>query len=297
MHRNQVLIFSTNSIWVAKYEGLPTVYGFEPLYAKIGCGYHYSAVTVGEECYFISTDGVYRMNSFQLSRVSDPIWDLLRADIRTLSEIPAIVDTQKTLIYWKVGAKSYVYNYDEQRWAIYDFTFANALLYIPGTLSRSSVIDAVSGLVDSYSSTIIDAGINTVGITQTQYLAGTANLYQEEAGTVEARNVTVETPYFFLDSVWHEKELRQIRLAHTTAGSVPITCTVSMKDSVNGTVRTETSTLLTDANFVNESLFHTRNVKVGKLISIKFTYTNSSTNYVSALIGVSLDLYNGKSTK
>lgn len=297
MHRNQVVIFTTKSIWIAKYEGLPTVYGFEPLYSNLGCGYHYSVARVNENLYFIGTDGVYKLNSFQLTDIGAPVWNSLKEDLRLLTEAPSVVLEIDKLVYWLVGNKTYVYNYQEDRWAIYDFRFLNCSLTIPGTLARTTVIDAVNGTIDSYNTTVIDSGVNTRSIIQTNYTGVGSSIFSVGDGVVQNHSVTIETPFVYFDSLWSEKEIKRIRLVHNSVGSPVITLTVVVKDSLNGTPRSELATLITDANFVNESIFQLRNIKVGKLISFKLTYNNTSADYVKSFIGMSLDLRDGRAEK
>lgn len=291
LHRNQVLIFTYNSIWTAHYEGLPGVYNFSPLYGGVGCSYHYSVLRVQDMVYFISTSGVYKIDSFQLVEVGAQIWPSLSADLAMQEEVHASVDEIRKLIYWNVGSKTYVFNYVENRWAVYNFNYCGALITLPGNLKSTAVIDEITVPFSSLSSTKIDAGYGSAPLALAQQLisrSGEVLALNTTNGTIRSYHVTIDLPPAFIDSIWSEKELTSAKLLYKRVGAPAVTLTAKMQDSLTDTIVSESVTL-NQTSHADESQFFTRNVKVGKLLGLTISYQNYPTNYVTQLIGLSLN--------
>lgn len=293
LHRNQVLIFTYNSIWTANYEGLPGVYAFSPLYGGVGNSYHYAVIRVQDRVYFISSSGVYKIDSFQLVEVGAEIWPLLRVDIQGQVNIMASVDERKKLIYWNVGSKTYVYNYEENRWAVYNYIFCTALLSIPGSLRTTEVINNINVTYTSLPSLAIDAGYNTQ-LLPVRPLIGTNNqIYQVGVGSPPAYTTTIELPSMFKDSVWVEKELTEVKLMYTKTLNPTVMLHTSYQDSFSDAVTTESKAIESGANFIDEAIFKVRQRRVAKLLGIKLVITNTTTDYVNSIAGLSLRFTDG----
>lgn len=290
LHRNQVLIFTYNSIWTANYEGLPGVYGFSPLFTGVGNSYHYSCAKVQDKVYFISTSGIYKIDSFQLIPIGQEIWNSLKVDLQGLVDVPSVVDERRKLIYWNVGSKSYVFNYEENRWAVYSFVFCTALVTFPGQLSTTDVIDNILVAYTALTGVTFNQGYNTLLISLPQMLARAGVIYQPDAGTLPSHTVTIDLPPFFLDSLWVEKELLEVKLVYKIgAGAPPVTLTTSYQDSLSGPVKSTDSKLMeTVTDFAGEAVFKVKSNRVGKLIKMSITYPNTATDYVRQIVGLSL---------
>lgn len=288
LHRNQVLIFTYNSVWTANYEGLPGVYAFSPLYGGVGNAYHHSVIRVQDRVYFISASGVYKIDSFQLVEVGSEIWPLLRVDLQGLVDVVASVDERKKLLYWVVGAKTYVFNYEENRWAVYSYVFCSSLLSVPGSLKSTEVINNINVTYASLPSTAIDSGYGTQQL-PTKQLIGTGNqIYLLGAGAQQTYTTTVELPALFKDSLWTEKELSEVKLMYTKTLNPVVSLTTSYQDSMSDTLVTETKGIETGSSMADEAVFKVRKNRTAKLLSLKLTINNTPTDFVSQLVGLSL---------
>lgn len=288
LHRNQVLIFTHNSVWTANYEGLPGVYAFSPLYGGVGNSYHHSVIRVQDRIYFFSASGVYKIDSFQLVEVGSEIWPVLRNDLQGIENAPASVDERKKLIYWVVGSKTYVYNYEENRWAVHNFVFCTGILTIPGVLRSTEVIDNINVTYASLSALPINSGYGTQTLPTKQLIAKSNQIHLLGAGSVYNHTVTVELPAFFLASLWEEKEISEVKLMYAKTGNPVVTLTTSYQDSFSDTITSDTKAIEATSNLADEAVFKIRRNRVGKLIGLKLTVTNTSTDYASQLIGLAL---------
>ena len=293
LHHNTVLIFSSRSVWMASYEGLPKIYSFSPLFSDTGCAYHYSCVSVGDVTYFIAKHGVYKIENYQLVEVGGDIWPTLRTALVGQTEVYATADEEHKLIYWNVGSNTYVYNYDEKRWAVYNFTYTTALLHIPGSIRRTKVIDDCSEIIDSVS-TIIDDGLGTSSASQLDFLARGNFLYQPDTGTAQTYACKLTLPFAFFGDLWSEKEVNEVKLIFEQVGTPTISLTTKYKDSHSDTEKTETSTL---SSFTDEAVFKLRNVRAAKLMAFELNFNQTSTNYVTRLIGLSVRIQNDEPEK
>lgn len=288
LHRNQVLIFTPKSIWTANYEGLPGVYSFSPLYGGVGCAYHESVIRVQDRVYFISATGVYKIDSFQLVEVGTEIWNSLRDDLVGQETVLAYSDELRKLLYWNVGSKTYVFNYEENRWAVYDFTFASAFVSFPGTIKSTATIDEITVTYASLPSTSIDSGYNTQSLTSGQMMSRGGTSYQVGSGSTVAHTVTVKLPAGYFNSLWSEKELSEVKLVYTKQGNPVVNLTTEYQDSFSDTKVSQTASIETVPNHADEAVFKVRNTRVAKLLSLSITYNNTSTDYVRQLVGLSL---------
>lgn len=288
LHRNQVLIFTSNSVWTANYEGLPGVYAFSPLYGGVGNSYHHAVTRVQDRVYFISSSGVYKIDSFQLVEIGSEIWPLLRNDLQGVTNVIASVDERKKLIYWNVGTKTYVFNYDENRWAVYNFTFCSALLSIPGTLRTTEVINNINVTYASLSALAIDSGYNTQTL-PTRPLIGTGNqIYLLGVGTTSNYTATIELPAMFKDSLWVEKELSEVKLMYTKVGAPNVALTTAYQDSLSDASTSDYKLIESVANQADEAVFKVHRNRVAKLLKLTLSVTNTSTDYATQLVGLSL---------
>jgi hypothetical protein len=258
------------------------------LYSGQGCAYHYSAVRVQELVFFISDNGVYKLDSFQLVNVGEAIWDFIRPLLVGKSTVQGMVDERSKLVYWNIGSITVVYNYDKDTWATCSFNYATALKTVPGTLYSSDNIDDVNLNIDTVD-IIIDAGVNSAVITQSAYLAFGSQVYAFGSGSVISHTATVVLPATYVDSVWIEKEISEVKLLIKKVGAPVINLLISGQDGSSG------STLIagpfpmdTSANFVNEAVFKVRNISVGKLVTLTFIATNTATDYVESWSGASV---------
>lgn len=297
LHRNQVLIFTPKSIWTANYEGLPGVYSFSPLYGGVGCAYHESAIRVQDRVYFISASGVYKIDSFQLVEVGSEIWNSLRDDLVGQETVLAYSDELRKLLYWNVGTKTYVLNYEENRWAVYNFNFASALVSFPGLIKSTATIDEITVSYASLTSLAIDSGYNTQALTSGQMLARGGSAYQMGSGAVQTHSVQVKLPAGYFSSLWKEKELSEVKLVYTKQGNPVVTLTTEYQDSFSDTKSSQSANIETVAHLADEAVFKVRHTRVAKLLWITVSFTNSATDYVRQLVGLSLRFSDGEADR
>ena len=308
-HRNSLLIFTHNSVWVGTYEGLPRIYTFDILTRGVGNSYHYAACSVRDVAYFMHKTGVYKVDSFQIVDISQEIKNLISEFVQGSSEVHAAVDESRSLIYWNVlgddgkPVRSLIYNYVESRWLMSVDNVPATFCHLPTYVQSARVIDNWTESFDSVSD-LIDNALGTTGLRTSALFSHGANLFEPAAmegvlGSQDfySRQLRATSVFMFYELLWREKEVDEIKLLHSAEGKPNFQLTIRSKSSVNGTESTTTSGMIYEQKLANESRFETRKNSVGKMVSFSLTCTQSATNYVKALIGLSPKFKHGIAVK
>lgn len=298
-HRNQVVIFTPNSIWTARYVGLPNVYQFEPLYQGIGCTHHYSAIRVLDKIFFIAADGVYKLDSFQASPIGNQIWYTMQEDLKGVNQAPACVDYSRKLIFWSIGTKTYVYSYDEDRWTVIpEASYASDMLHIfDGNISKP--IDYYNTTFPNNTPQIIDVGIDNYNVKGKTFVASGNSVYafDESPNFVDTYVTKVELPPNLVTSLWTEKDLTSVKLLWKTVGNPAVSLEVNSSDSLNDPGYNAPGVALSEGTLADESIFNLRNTRQGKLLKFTLNITSTNTDYFTNLIGISFRYNDAKASR
>lgn len=295
-HRNQVVIFSANSIWTARYVGLPTVYQFEPAYSTVGCTHHYSAVEVYDRIYFIGIDDVYVMDSFQIKGIKCAVWPEFSLELKKVSSAPATYDKERGIIYWNTGEKTFVYSVEENRWTTMDRPYVNDVLSIPrGIAARPIDGYPLPPVIDDYPQTI-ESSIDGVSISTYSFHAAGSFVYEasDGAGATVYDSILVLPPCFFGDQ-WSEKDLTEVLLNWKKVGDPEVFLSVNGSEEISpGRLSPEREA---DHEFFPETIFKVRNTNYGKFLQFTLRIRNNEQNYFTNLIGLSVRYNDAKAKR
>lgn len=294
-HRNQVVIFTFNSIWIASYEGLPTVYGFQPLYSGLGNSHHGAVVSVKDVIYFVGNDCVYKMDSFQVSKVGEPIWDSMEPVLFT-GQVHAAVDEKRGLIIWSVGSTSFVYSYLEDRWTTCDFFYGSAIINMPFNVKSVLPISSMNVTYASLSALAYDEGYGAVTVSSPTFISDGTKVKRYGIGTLKTLTCSVTLPFAVFDSVWNEKEVSRVRLVADRVGTPVINIITSYRDSMVSATVSETTALSTQS-FDKEQVFNIRNTRNAKLHGFKIEFQNTQANHVPRLVALSAEVIENEPEK
>lgn len=140
-----VWLLCEEAIMRMHYIGTPWIYQFENAINGKGCAFSKSVVSVDGVTYFLDDDGFYSFQKGQLKpvglgKVNDTFFKMF--DTANASRMTAVVDPNKTLIYWTFVSVSstnaepdtvFAYNYVTGDWTIIEATVP--FLYPAKTLS------------------------------------------------------------------------------------------------------------------------------------------------------------------
>lgn len=101
-----------------------------------------------------------------------------------------------------------------------------------------------------------------------------------------ARIITIETGEIYMESLNVVKEINKITLQYSGAGTPSVTIQLGRRKS-----RMEAVTWSDPISpgYVDRPIFYCRNVGVGKLIRLRINISNTDTNFIAELTGLSFD--------
>ncbi len=308
--RGNNLIYTRSSVWIARYNPLPTGYKFDPLYTDVGCAYHGSQVSVREKDYFIGSDNIYMIDGLQLVEIGDEIWDFFKQECTTNPSTGFIrtrVNKQEHTIAWifdsalgdpsapGAGYWSIVYNYKENKWSDRDPMGVFASIYFPYPLRGFTPIDDVSSIIDSApnDTNLIDGDWQyPVGIFSEMHGGYDGRIFNDNLSRLRTGGLPllcqIETYEFFAESLFNEKEFDVLCLHYAGEGRPNIKLFIGTRNNRLAPIVYSSAVEAWD-QLEGETVFHFRNKGVGKLVRFKFSWENTATNYVTELTNLSLN--------
>lgn len=146
------LIFTTADVWIARYQGLPTVYGFYKAGADCGIVSKGAAVALDSRCVWMGPDGFYIYNGYVQSLPSD-VADYVFSNInrQQFSKVSAFHNAGFNEVWWFYPSGSSnendsyaVWNYQRNLW--YFGSLERTCGVVPGVFTYPVCIDASGGV-------------------------------------------------------------------------------------------------------------------------------------------------------
>jgi len=294
------IIYTHGGIWAGSYAN--GKFSFNPLYSDFGNLFHGAVVQLREVDYFIGEDNIYSLDGTVISTIGDAIWSFFVSDcnfdsVNTL--IRTKVDKQESEIAWIYPKKgggywSIVYNYKEQKWSDRDpdglVSSMNALYKLYGIYTINDITNTINSMSDP-TQTIngewqyVDCGYSKLSITiDGKVLDDSIRFYSMV--NESARSITIETGEIYMESLNVVKEINKITLQYSGAGTPSVTIQLGRRKS-----RMEAVTWSDPISpgYVDRPIFYCRNVGVGKLIRLRINISNTDTNFIAELTGLSFD--------
>jgi len=297
--RGANVIYSRNSIWIAKYFPLPTGYKFDPLFTGLGNIFHGAQIRVKETDLFIGEDNFYLLDGFQLSEIGNDIWSFFdglvdRSSSRVFRafHIPEREEVSWTFPISASADWSVVYNFRTKQWSDRDPQNIHARLRTQFILRGFNVIDDNSSVIDTVSSTIDGDWQFPLG-DEVLYQGGASGkiyhnieLYQDFDGT--SMPLEAETFEFTLGALFETKEFTRITIFYETLGTPDVRLLVGTRKHRADSVVWSSAELITN-QLPGETTFHFRNKGVGRLVRFKFQINNVTTDYVFEITNLEID--------
>ena len=298
------ILYTRNSIWLARYYPLPTGYKFEPLFTGIGNIYHGAQLRIKEVDIFIGEDNFYMIDGLQLTAIGDRIWEFFNSTIDKENSnivIRAILDTSRNEAYWIYphvdgGTWSVVYNYKEDKWSDRDPLGVKAVLFLKFPLRGFLVIDDIGDTIDDVAD-MIDGDWQYFGFNFTDLVgAGIGKIFHKSdsfgrfADSVSDSTFQAvwETYEMFAGKLSETSEINKMTLSFSGAGTPDVQLEVGRRAHRFAAVTWGTAKVLSDS-VPGETAFFFRSDGVVKLIRFKLTINNTATDYVSEMTHVSFD--------
>ena len=298
----RINIFTQNSIVQARYVGITNgTYEFEPLYNGIGNLYHYAVVHVKEADFFIARDNFYILEGTNITPIGTPIWNVWN-DVRKNpreTDIRGYFNEFDTEVYWSFVANGnhgtatdqlwdLCYNYKEQEWFLrknisadffqYDYDMALGKPWTDYPNGWSTYSQTWEELVDPITNENIELYINP-----------TTGLETVNRVTFSPQGVAcaIETHDFAFGSAYAEKEIDEIKVVFEglVIQNTSFLISIGTRDSFNESVAWSTPQALNDTDDI---ISYFRKVNPGKLIRLRFTWTNGDTAYIERLVGIAM---------
>lgn len=300
--RGQTVIYTRNSIWVAKYYPLPTGFRFDPLYTGIGNLYHGAQVRVKELDFFIGEDNFYMLDGLQLRAFGDEIWQYFqdtKGAITAQTEIKSFYDSAKGEVHWVYPHStdtrwSIVYNYKENKWSDRDPQDIYTELSLKFAARGFTVIDDVSALIDTMNDPVtelIDGDWQFFDGNFTQIAAGTngrvyipANIFIKQSGL--GFDCEAESYEFYWEKLFETTEVNAFTVFYTSAGSPVLELLVGTRKHRNEAITWSAPADINDM-LPGETTFHIRAQGVGRLMRFKLRWTTTVDDYITELTNCS----------
>lgn len=287
--RGNPVVYTDAGLWSGTAIGFPGGFVHQPLYPGVRLPYDYTVVQYKDIDYFIGEDNFYALNGFQVVPIGDAIWERFQSllKVETNTKVRGFVDSRRDQIFWTFTRAdndqlwSVVYNYKEAKWSERDALNVTAWFDAPKFfLSGYTPIDEISAQIDTVSTSFDeDEGLDVL-IPQ---LAAVVGQIGKVDGTVEpaiysAVEGKVETFDFFYDSIDEVKTLIRAVVEFTGGGSPDLELEIGSRDSQFETI--SWSSPISVTNYKGKKAFFFRSTGIGKFIRLRFTWTNSNTNYI-----------------
>lgn len=304
--RGNNLIYTRPTVWIARYNPLPTGYRFEPLYTDVGSLFHGGVISVKERDYFIGADNVYEIDGLQLKEIGDPIWAFFKADCITnpvTGFLSTRVDKQQHCVAWiyeKTGGGywSIVYNYKQQSWSDRDPQDVFASLYLEAPLRGFIPINDVTSIINDppNDTNLINGDWQFPTSTLSEMHGGAAGSLFSSNDTFEKANgdpiaLEAETFEFYVDTLFDKKEFDMLTLHYSGAGAPNLQLFIGTRNNRLEAITWSAAIQMTD-QLAGETSFFFRSAGVGKLVRFRWTWDNAEDDYVDELTNVSFSKLN-----
>ncbi len=115
------LVFQADAIHEFAYVGKPTIFNRRTVSRQIGAYCHGGIAQAGSKTFFLDSRGFYMYENGSLTPIGKFRVDRTFLDGYTTSEIEgnlrAAVDPDRSLVFWSMPDRLWVYNWDQDRWS------------------------------------------------------------------------------------------------------------------------------------------------------------------------------------
>lgn len=289
--RGQPIVYAKNAIWIGTYVGFPGGFTHQPLFPGLGNIFHNAVIRLKEIDYFIGPDSFYTLNGLQVSPLGQEIFEFFINDVVTgpNTSVRGFSDTRRYQLFWVYQSVSMgtlwsiVYNYKDQTWCDRDPQSLSAWFDAPrNSLQGYQVIANVATIINSDSTIINNDNVYPLSLNQ---FAGSTVVSTADNAVLKVDGTQfvpiVETFDFYFGNFNLVKEILTVILDYVGVGTPNITCSIASRENQSEPI--VYATAIPMSNIDGSFAFYSRTPGVGKYLRFKFTWNNTSTDYITDL--------------